>query len=235
MFAQRRNLVNVNFYRLIAGILSFHRRSHGLLSIDGAMTLEQYLQRERFPRPFVEHYLMPMISAIWSTDPSKMFDFPVRTLAGFLNNHGMLQIRDRPQWRVVKGGSKRYVERLTRTFADRIRLRSPVARVKRRPHGVEVKVADGTLEEFDAVVFATHSDQALDLLGDAGQAEREILGAIPYQANDVVLHTDARLMPKRPLAWASWNYHLDSGARDRLNGRAAHGKGVAEPPAGPAG
>jgi len=216
LFAQRRNVLNPRFYRMIAGILSFHRRAQKLLTADEGLTLGQYLHRERLDGPFLEHYLMPMISAIWSTDPSKMFDFPVSTLANFLANHGMLQLKDRPQWRVVKGGSKRYVESLIKTFADRTHLRSPVARVKRRPHCVEVKAQDGSLENFDAVIFATHSDQALRILGDPSATEQELLAAIPYQSNDVVLHTDSSLMPKRRLAWASWNYHLDAGARDRL-------------------
>ena len=209
LFAQRRNIVNPQFYRMIGGILRFHRRALDLLDEDPALTLGEYVRRERLGGPFVEHYLIPMIASIWSTDPEKMFEFPARTLAQFLNNHGMLQIQDRPQWRVVRGGSNSYVDKLTASFADRIQVNSPVASVKRRPHCVEVKIQDGPLEEFDTVVFATHSDQALSILGDASDAEREVLSAIPYQPNDVVLHTDTSLMPKRRLAWASWNYHLD--------------------------
>lgn len=209
LFAQRRNLVSPSFYRMLSGILRFHRRAPELLDETPELTLGDYVRREQLSGPFVEHYLIPMIASIWSTDPKKMFEFPARTLARFLHNHGMLQIRDRPRWRVIEGGSASYVENLTASFAERIHLRSPVASVKRRPHCVEVKIADGPLEEFDKVIVATHSDQALRLLADASQAECEVLSAIPYQPNDVVLHTDEGVMPRRRLAWASWNYHLD--------------------------
>lgn len=209
LFAQRSNLVRPSFYRMLAGIVRFHRKAPELLTADPGLTLGEYVRREGFKGPFLEHYLIPMIASIWSTDPTKMFEFPARTLARFLDNHGMLQIVDRPQWRVVKGGSRSYVKRLTESFADRIHLRTPVTRVKRRTQGVEVKLGSGDTQVFDTVVFATHSDQALRLLGDPTRQESEILSAIPYQPNDVVLHTDTRLMPKRRLAWASWNYHLD--------------------------
>ena len=213
LFAQRRNLMRPSFYRMISGIFAFHRRAAALSADERSMSLGDFLERERLPAPFVENYLVPMISAIWSTDPSRTFGFPLRTLISFLDNHGMLQIRDRPQWRVVKGGSKQYVDKLTAKFSNPVQTETPVAMVKRREHGVEIKLKDGRLEEFDSVVFATHSDQALALLGDATATEQEVLNAIPYQANDVVLHTDASLMPKRRLAWASWNYYLDVARR----------------------
>lgn len=213
LFAQRSNLISPRFFRMLSGILRFHRNAHGLLDEAPDLTLGDYIRREKLSKPFVELYLIPMIASIWSTDPDKMFEFPARTLAQFLNNHGMLQIRDRPQWRVVQGGSASYVKRLTASYADRIHLGSPVASIKRRDHCVEVKVQDGALEEFDTVVLATHSDQALRLLADDTPAEREVLSGLPYQPNDVVLHTDTGIMPRRRLAWASWNYHLDVSSR----------------------
>ena len=226
LFAQRSNLVRPSFYRMISGIFKFHRRASELSDDERAMSLGEFLERERLPTPFVESYLVPMISAIWSTDPSRIFDFPLRTLVSFLDNHGMLQVRDRPQWRVVKGGSQRYVEKLTAKLANGVETGTPVSSVKRRGHNVEVKLQDGPLEAFDAVVFATHSDRTLEILGDATDLEREVLKAIPYQANDVVLHTDRNLMPRRRLAWASWNYYLGAGRR---------GGGRAPQTAGPAG
>ncbi len=142
-----------------------------------------------------------------------MAAFPMRFFVRFLHNHGMLSVNDRPVWRVVKGGSKTYVDAITRPFRDRIRLNTPVERVVRHPDRVEVS-AGGETESYDQVIIAAHSDEALRLLGDPSDAERSVLGAIPYQPNDVILHTDTSLMPRRRLAWASWNYHLpmlDSG------------------------
>ena len=147
-------------------------------------------------------------SAVWSADPRQMWSFPARFLVEFFDNHGMLSFRGRPRWRVVRGGSARYVETLTRPFGERLRLRTPVDAVTRHADHVLVCPRGGRAGRFDEVVLATHSDQALALLLDASDREHEILGAIPYQPNEAVLHTDARLLPRRRRAWASWNYHL---------------------------
>ncbi|HEX5619441.1 MAG TPA: FAD-dependent oxidoreductase, partial [Solirubrobacteraceae bacterium] len=141
-------------------------------------------------------------------DPEQMWTFPARFLVEFFDNHGMLGLRGRPRWRTVSGGSKRYVEALTAPFAERIRLSTPVHTIERFEDRVEVTPAGGEPEAFDEIVIAAHADQALAMLADPTPAEREILGAFPYQANEAVLHTDRRLLPRRRRAWASWNYHL---------------------------
>jgi predicted NAD/FAD-binding protein len=137
-----------------------------------------------------------------------MLNFPVRFFVEFFSNHGFLSVDERPTWRVIRGGSREYVKRLTAAFAGRIRLHTPVESLQRHAHKVSLRLKNGSIEEFDHVVIACHSDQALALLSDPSPAERDILGAIAYQANEALLHTDIRLMPRRPLAWAAWNYHL---------------------------
>ncbi|MCG8455990.1 MAG: FAD-dependent oxidoreductase, partial [Holophagales bacterium] len=227
LFAQRSNLLRPSFYRMVLGILAFHRRAEGMLELPAGVTFGQYLEREGLRGPLVDHYLVPMIAAIWSTEAGRMLEFPARTLARFLHNHGMLTVHDRPQWRVVSGGSREYVKALTAPFRDRILLATPAEHVRRlpeagtgaeEPRGVEV-VVGGESVPFDAVILATHSDQALRLLGEGATAEeRQVLGAIPYQPNDAVLHTDRRLLPRRRRAWASWNYHLGTEGVDRQVG-----------------
>lgn len=209
LFAQRRNLLRPAFYRMLLDILRFNREAPAVL--DGPApgpTLGELLAAGGYGRGLREHYLLPMAAAIWSAGTATLERMPARNFVSFFRNHGLLSVSRRPQWRTVVGGSREYVRRLVAPFAGRIRLGCPVARVTRRSGGVEVKPLGAPAETFDAVVFACHSDQALRLLGDASAAEREILGAIPYQANDVVLHTDARLLPSRPRAQAAWNYHL---------------------------
>lgn len=219
LFAQRRNLVSPSHWRMILGILRFHRKAPALLAAPDSLTLGAYLDGEGLAGPFVDRYLLPMVAAIWSTEPARMRDFPARTLATFLDNHGMLTVDDRPQWRTVAGGSRAYVEALVRPFRERIAVATPVASVERRPHGVLVRPRGDEALVFDRVVLACHSDQALRLLADATPAEREVLEAIRYVENDVVLHTDARFLPRRSRARAAWNYHLnvagDRGADDR--------------------
>jgi predicted NAD/FAD-binding protein len=175
---------------------------------DEGPSLAQWLHDERFSQPFIDKLIVPQAAAVWSADPAQMWTFPARFLVEFFANHGMLGLRDRPNWRTVSGGSQRYVEALTRPFRDRLRLQTPVTRVERFEDRVEVTPAGGEPERFDEVVIATHADQALALLADATPAEREILGAFPYQDNEAVLHTDRSMLPRRRRAWASWNYHL---------------------------
>lgn len=208
LFVQKRNLASPRFYRMLAGIARFHRQAPAdLLDADPRLSLGDYLERESFRGPFVDLYLLPMCSAIWSTTPSGMLDFPARTLARFLHNHGMIQVKDRPLWRVVAGGSRRYVDRLVGAFGGELHLGAPVEAISRREDGVLVR-AGGESRAFDAVVIATHSDVALRLLADPTPAERRILGALPYEDNEVTLHTDASFLPRHPAAWSSWNYHL---------------------------
>lgn len=207
MFAQRRNALRPSFLRMLAEILRWNREAPALLEADLSLTLGAWLAGRGYSRAFVEHYLVPMGAAVWSADPSRWADSPARFLARFFHNHGMLTVFDHPRWHVVEGGSREYLGPLTRPFADRIRVATPVRGVRRFPDRVEV-ATDGGTERFDQVVLACHSDQALALLADPTPAEREVLGAIPYQANETVLHTDVSLLPRRRAAWASWNYHV---------------------------
>lgn len=217
LFAQRRNLLSPAFWGMLRDILRFNRQSQEDLAngrIDSETTLGEYLERNGYGRRFIEHYIVPMGSAIWSMSLADMLAFPLQFFVRFCKNHGLLSVSDRPQWQVIEGGSRSYVAPLTASFAERIRLNCPVSRVVRDQDGVTLHSAAGQ-ERFDKVVFACHSDQALALLDQASQQEREILGALPYANNDVVLHTDTRLLPKRKLAWASWNYRL-GGPSDQL-------------------
>ncbi|CAE6899876.1 Amine oxidase, flavin-containing [Ectopseudomonas oleovorans] len=210
LFAQRSNLWSPAFWGMLRDILRFNRQSLDDLAsdrIDADTTLGQYLQRNGYGRRFIEHYIVPMGSAIWSMSLADMLGFPLQFFVRFCKNHGLLSVSDRPTWQVIEGGSRSYVAPLTASFAERIRLNCPVSRVVRDDNGVTLHSAAGE-ERFDKVVFACHSDQALALLDQASTAERDILGALPYAGNDVVLHTDTRLLPERPLAWASWNYRL---------------------------
>jgi len=217
LFAQRRNLLRPSFLRMIRDILRFNREAPALLASTGDdITLGDYLTAQRYSRAFIEHYIIPMGAAIWSTDAENMQRFPARYFVRFFHNHGMLSVDQRPQWRVIQGGSARYVEKLTAPFRERIRLRAPVEWIRRLPGQVLVKARGLETERYDQVFLACHSDQALALLADASASEREVLGAIPYQENEAVLHTDTRLLPRRKLAWAAWNYHVLPQARQRV-------------------
>lgn len=208
LLARRRNLLRPTFYRMLAGILRFHRRAPALLDHPGEPTLGEFLRSERLPGPFVDLYLVPMLAAIWSGDPQRMLEMPARTLVRFLHNHGLLTVDDRPQWRVVEGGSRRYVDAFLTRFRGVVRPGTPVRAVRRGPEGVTLDLDEGG-ERFDRVVLATHSDQALRLLSRPTPSELEVLGTIPYQENDVALHTDTSFLPRTPTLRASWNYHLD--------------------------
>jgi uncharacterized protein len=216
LFAQRSNVLRPSFLGMVREILRFNREAPALLAAaDDALALGAFLEAGGYGRRFVDHYLVPMGAAIWSTDPQRMLDFPARYFVRFLHNHGMLSVNDRPVWRTVRGGSREYVRRLTAPFAPRIRLRTAVRGLRRFPGHVIVETDHGT-ERFDAAFLACHSDQALALLRDPSRPEREALGAIGYQENEAVLHTDTRLLPRRRLAWAAWNYHVPAVARDRV-------------------
>jgi len=209
LFAQRRNLARPSFLHMVAEILRFNRRAPKLLETPGdGMTLSDYLHREAYSKYFVDHYIIPMGAAIWSSRPVDMLHFPARFFVEFFSNHGFLSVDDRPTWRVIRGGSREYVKRLTAPYRERLRLNTPVASIQRQSQRVVVRLKNGDVENFDQVFIACHSDQALKLLSDPSHEERQILGAIPYQANEALLHTDSSLMPRRPLAWAAWNYHL---------------------------
>jgi predicted NAD/FAD-binding protein len=214
LFAQRRNILRPPFYRMIRDILRFNREAASSLEKESeAATVGEYLLRHGYSREFHEHYLVPMVAAIWSAEPVSVLDMPVRFLVRFFANHGLLQINDRPVWRVIRGGSREYVRKLVAGHRDRIRLNSPVLSVRRTGDQVEIRSRSGGVEHFDCVFLACHSDQALAMLEDPTAAEREVLGAIPYQENEAILHTDASLMPGSRRAWAAWNYHIPANPR----------------------
>jgi predicted NAD/FAD-binding protein len=209
LFAQRRNLVRPSFLKMIVEILRFNREAPRVLDAnDESTTLGEYLRDGRYSHAFVDQYVVPMGRAIWSAEAEALLGFPVRFFVDFFKRHGFLNVDDRPQWYAVTGGSREYVRALTAPFRDRVRTSSPVESVRRLPHEVQVRTRDGRVEHHDAVVFACHSDQALAMLGDPSPEERELLQAFPYQKNVATLHTDARLLPRTPLARAAWNYHL---------------------------
>lgn len=215
LFAQRRNLFRPAFYRMIQEILRFNEESLELLEDGDEVELGDYLAQHRYGSDFINYYIIPMGSAIWSTEARQMLRFPARFFVRFFHHHGMLTVNNRPEWRVVKGGSARYAEALTASFVDKIRLNTPVQKVQRFDDHVLV-TTNGLSERFDWVFFACHSDQALKLLDKPSVQEQEVLSAIPYQPNTVVLHTDQRLLPKRKLAWAAWNYHVTAEPSDRV-------------------
>ncbi|MDO9477704.1 MAG: FAD-dependent oxidoreductase [Pseudohongiella sp.] len=211
LFAQRRRLLSPSFIKMLLDILAFNKQAIADVEADRIpdMTLRQYVERHGLGQMFMDYYLVPMCSAIWSTPFLQMYEFPTKFLLPFLYKHGLINVHDRPRWRTLVGGSKAYLAPLSASFSEKVRLSSKVLSVKRHEQGIEVHSAAG-IEFFDQVVIACHSDQALALLSDASDAEQQILSSIPYQANDVVLHTDVSVMPRSRRAWASWNYHLGS-------------------------
>ncbi len=217
LFATRSNLLSPRFGRMVLEVPRFQRVMRALL--EGGepedLSLAALLEREGFSEYFIERLIVPQVAAVWSADPASMDSFPARFLATFFQNHGMLSFRERPVWRTVVGGSRTYVRAITERLGDALRLNAPVTAVTRTADGVAVTTRGGEPERFDQVVLATHSDQALAVLTDASDAERRLLSAIPYQVNQAVLHTDARLLPRRRRAWASWNYHLLDAAPGR--------------------
>ncbi len=217
LFAQRRNIFRPSFHRMVRDILRFNREARGTLpNGDLNMSLAEFLARGHYSREFIQHYLIPMGAAIWSAEPEMMERMPANFFIRFFENHGLLDIKNRPVWRVIKGGSKQYVDELVKDHRQHIRLNCPVERVERNPDNVIVHAAGRKSETFDYLFFACHSDQALKLLERPDRVERDILGAIPYQHNEAILHTDESLMPKRRLAWAAWNYHLPSNLNERV-------------------
>ncbi|WP_172953256.1 NAD(P)/FAD-dependent oxidoreductase [Vibrio fujianensis] len=215
LFAQKRNWLNPKFYRFIGEILRFNRLAK-LASHQPAqtlLTLGDFLQHHQFSDYFCENYILPMGAAIWSSSLADMRVFPLGFFLRFFLNHGLLEVANRPQWYVIQGGSRSYITPLTKGFQQQIRLNSPVTSVRRMDSGVELTVND-QVERFDQVIFACHSDQALAMLADPTEKEQDILGAMTYQANEVILHTDTSLLPKRKAAWASWNYWL-KGVQDQ--------------------
>lgn len=205
LFCQRRNLLSPRFIGMVRDLFRFYREAPALLhGPHPGPTLGDWLAEHRYGAAFRDEHLVPMASALWSSPAEQILAFPARYLVQFMANHQMLQVAGRPEWRVVRGGSASYVRAMRQRWQVRERLGNPVRDIRRDRRGVMVTSEAGA-ERFDQVVLACHSDQALALLADASEPERAILGAIPYQANDVVLHTDATLLPRRRKAWAAWN------------------------------
>ncbi len=211
LFAQRKNLLSPRHYHMMRDILRFHKHAVGVVDqLSHEMTVADFLRQESYSRGFVEHYLLPMGAAIWSCPTASFEQFPIRFIIEFYRNHGMLQVRDRPIWRTITGGSKNYVSRITAGFRKAIRLKTPVRRVTRIECGIEIATDFGT-EAFDEVIFACHSDQALKLLAQPSPAERKILAKFPYSRNVALLHTDESVLPRRRTTWSSWNYRIPIG------------------------
>jgi predicted NAD/FAD-binding protein len=207
LFAQRRNLLDPSFYRMILEIFRFRREFSSLLDKENRIeVLVPYLRSQGYSHRFIDYFIVPLGSSLWSTDPKKIDDFPLATFVRFFENHGFLKIRNSFEWKVIKGGSARYVDKLIGLLREKIRLSTPVRTVIRNSEKVEVHLDGGAVENFDHCVLAVHSDQALALLRDPTPQEREILGAISYQGNLTMLHTDAGILPKRRRIWSSWNY-----------------------------
>lgn len=213
LFAYKRNALRPSYYRMLWDIVRFSK--HGPAYLDrchDGRPLSAFLADGRYSRAFIDHYFVPMISAIWSAGCDDVAQLPARYFLGFFKNHGLMDLSNRPQWRVVAGGSRNYIAPLIAGFRDRVYAHSPVRKITRHAEGVALTMPNDEVLHFDHVVLGVHSDQALRLLADPSDAEREVLGAIPYQPNDVVLHTDASILPNKRAAWASWNYRKAPGA-----------------------
>lgn len=208
LFASRAHLVTPSFYRMVADLLRFQREAPAALVDGGGAALGDWLEGHRYSAAFIDRLLVPVVASVWSAPPDDVWRMPVGFVVDFFSRHGLMQLRNRPKWRSVAGGSRRYVQALCDRLGQRLRLSSPVASIRRGSDHVCVTRRGGERMCFDEVVIATHSDQALALLHDADRLEREVLGAIAFSDNEVVLHTDRRLLPRQRRAWASWNYHL---------------------------
>ena len=211
LFARPAHAIDPRFHRMLVDLVRFNRAARGLIGLNGhGPSLRSFLAEGGYSPYFVERFIVPQAAAIWSAHPDELWSFPASFLAEFFDNHGALQLLGRPRWRSISGGAARYVEALIAPFRDRVHVRTPVRSIRRDGAKVEI-VVDGAVERADEVVIAAHADQALAMLADPSRAEEEVLGAIPYRANEAVLHSDTSLMPARRAAWASWNYHLGDG------------------------
>lgn len=226
VFAQRGNLGNLKFLRMLADIVRFNHITTGLAASGADSTpallqpLGEFLRAQKFSDEFRDWYFLPMMGCIWSCPTEQMLQFPVATMVRFCHNHGLLQITNRPQWWTVKGGARQYVEKIVSQIGDK-RLNTPVRLIERNADGVRV-VTDQQAERFDKVVLAGHSDQSLALLRTPSPAERAVLGAIRYQPNRAVLHTDTSVLPQKKIAWAAWNYERTPASGQRAAGVCLH-------------
>lgn len=214
LLGQRTNAMSPRFWRMLSGILRFYREAPQCLDRDdlAGVTLGDYLDANGYSKSFAEDHLLPMGAAIWSTTASEMRAYPLQAFLRFFVNHGLVVLKDRPQWRTVDGGSREYVARLAADFKGTVRANTPVASIVRHADHVQVADISGHADRFTDIIIATHADQALEMLADPSEDERALLGAFDYTANRAVLHTDTSLMPKRRKVWASWNYIADGKA-----------------------
>ena len=213
LFAQRRNIFNPKFWMLVKEILRFNKSCKAVFETQDyqeGYSLGKFLRDNNFSDFFAENYILPMGAAIWSSSLALMEDFEFRFFVQFFHNHGLLNIADRPQWYVIPNGSRSYLEPLCQPFKDNIVLNAKITGVTRKSDKAQLHFDDDSVQEFDEVIFACHSDQALALLNDASVDEKQVLSAMPYSTNSVILHTDKALLPKRKKAWASWNYQLSN-------------------------
>ncbi len=206
MIAQKRNLLRPQFWRMVKDVLRFNKAAFDYMDKDESITMRQCLDELGMGKWFRDYFILAMGGAIWSTPLEKMLDFPAKTFIRFFDNHGLLAVEGQPQWYTVEGGSREYVSRLISGFRDKIRLNSGVISVTRKLHGIEVKDVTGTVELYDQVVFASHSDQTLSMMTNPTNEEKRVLGDVSYQPNEVILHSDTSFMPKRKAAWSSWVY-----------------------------
>lgn len=216
LFAQKSRAFDPRHWRMIADIVRFNRQARQLIATDAlpSMSLGEFLDRNDYSDAFAARYLLPMAAAIWSTPTANMRDFPVGAFMHFFNNHGLLELSNRPQWKTIVGGSQRYVQAIARRLGAGLRLACPVARVRRDDAGAHVTLRSGETETFDSVIFACHADQTRRILADASTRERALLSAFGFQPNRAILHSDVALMPRRRGVWASWNYLADRDAVD---------------------
>lgn len=219
VFAQRKNVINISHWRMLKEIVQFNSACTQLYkenSIPEDQTLGEYLQIQGYSEKFIHFYILPMVSAIWSSPIGTAAAMPLTFFVRFFHNHGLLTVTQQPQWYTIKGGSHQYLQPLTQKYKDSIYTNCPVLNVKRNTDSVLVTTSLFGEQVFDEVIFACHSDQALKLLADPSPSEYDILAAIPYQSNQVVLHSDLRLLPKLRRAWASWNYILLNHGEDNV-------------------
>jgi predicted NAD/FAD-binding protein len=224
LFAQRANLASPRFWGFIREILRFNKICKAIPSqgqkLPSNTTLTDFLQEHNFSEFFSHNYILPMCAAIWSTSVADTGKFPLQFFLQFFNNHGLLNVTDRPQWHTIVGGSRSYIEPLTRNFSDKIHLNSPIDKVSKTADGYELEIGGKTpakySQTFDEVIFACHSDQALNMMASPSEDHRTVLSALRYASNEVVLHTDINILPKRKLAWASWNYLINEAMEDSI-------------------
>ena len=216
LFSQRKNLFNFKFIKMVLEIFRFNKKALELLSTKEEITLGDYLANHNYSSYFSKHYILPMGSAIWSSNIETMLNFPAKFFVKFFHNHGMLNINDRPQWLTITGGSESYVKKLCEPFINSIKLNSNIRFIERMENKVIIHHSQGS-ENFDYLFMACHSNEALKLIKDTSYVEKELLGSIPYADNDVYLHTDASIMPKHKLSWAAWNYNIDNKSHEPIS------------------